>query len=170
MQCCFLSRASPSRVCYRHYIMQASSNLSAPPAARQASLEDRVFGNTRNLVALNGERKKILSDPSIILTEQLLTLVNLNRVFLYSCQTASGKHWMKWESFYWSVNNWGTLLPWSHLPWAVCHNNTTLLMQGSVLMKLASDVPQLNLSGIGCPSMRLASCLVLCQPCVLIFL
>lgn len=45
--------------------------------------------------------------------------------FLYSCQTASGKHWMKLESFYWSVNNyWGILLPWSHLPWAVCHNVT----------------------------------------------
>lgn len=35
--------------------------------------------------------------------EQLLTLVNLNQVFLYSCQTASGKHWMKWESF---IDQW----------------------------------------------------------------
>lgn len=68
----------------------------------QASLENYVFLNVPNLVVFIRKTNSI-QDLSVVLLKQLLTLVKLNKVIFYSCQSASGKHWMKLESFYWSL-------------------------------------------------------------------
>lgn len=119
------SWASPSFV----FLTLHSANIvhSVSSCLRQASLDCCVSMKTwATWWCLWGY--KFHSDFSIVLMKQLLTLVNLNKVLLYSCQTASGKHWIK--LFFLLISEyWGTVLPWSHLPWAVCHN-MTLLMQG----------------------------------------
>lgn len=138
-------------MCYWHYIMWASSKVSAPGGSTGLIGKLCLFKCTQLSGAYwGGEKKqnKFHSHPSIMLTEQLLTLVNLNQVFLYSCQTASGKHWMKLESFYWSVNTEEQRCHGHIYPelCAITQHDPFNAGEG-VLLKLASDVPQLNFNG-----------------------
>lgn len=129
-----------------------------PPAARQASLEDGVFGSAAwSCFFLGGG--VFHSDPSIIFKEQLFTFGDFKPTFLFSLILAVSFYSFflvafmsncfrctlnKIREFLLISQYWGTL--WSHQLWAACHN-MTLFMQERVLTKLASDVPRLNLSG-----------------------
>lgn len=82
MQCCFYLEHHQV-VCSWLCVMQAASKVSASPQrGRQASLADHVFLKRTQLSGAHWG-KIFHSDPSIILTEQLLTLVNSNQVFSF---------------------------------------------------------------------------------------
>lgn len=129
-----------------------------PPVARQASLEDGVFGSAAWSCFFFFWGGVFHSDPSIIFKEQLLTFGDFKPTFLFSLILAVSLYSFflfafmsncfrctlnKIREFLLISQYWGTL--WSHQLWAVCHN-MTLFMQERVLTKLASDVPRLNLS------------------------
>lgn len=153
MECCFIISSI------------AKSRTIGGKKAWAASREERVFWN----LAVPVWETKSFQNPFLVvdaLKERLLVLVNFKILFFYGSQTASGKHWMNWEIFFY----WLAVLLWPHLPWALCHKKRPFNCRGGCKNEAGARRPAASswckrLSGC----MRPASCFMLCWPCLLIF-